>query len=113
MTVGEECERYNQIAIFGVRRNNNPRSAKRGTPLVLPKVSRLSLATQARRNRARSARVFDYLLLRNGYSLHTLRQASRRSWRTGQIKPVQIKFLMYSHTVQENQVTSGIPQNFL
>jgi hypothetical protein len=39
-----------------------------------------------------------------GYSLHTLRQASRRSWRIGQTKPVRIKFLMYSHTVQENQV---------
>ena len=28
-----------------------------------------------------------------GYSLHTLRQASRRSWRIGQTKPVRVKFL--------------------
>ena len=30
-----------------------------------------------------------------GYSLHTLRQASRRSWRIGQRHPVRVKFLTY------------------
>ena len=39
-----------------------------------------------------------------GYSLFTLRQASRRSWRIGQKHPVRVKFLMYSGTVQENQL---------
>jgi hypothetical protein len=39
-----------------------------------------------------------------GYSLFTLRQASRRSWRIGQKHPVRVKFLMYSETVQENQI---------
>jgi hypothetical protein len=39
-----------------------------------------------------------------GYSLFTLRQASRRSWRIGQKHPVRVKFLMYSGTVQENQI---------
>ncbi len=39
-----------------------------------------------------------------GYSLHTLRQASRRSWRIGQKQPVRVKFLFYSGTVQENCV---------
>jgi hypothetical protein len=39
-----------------------------------------------------------------GYSLFTLRQASRRSWRIGQEKPVRVKFLMYSGTVQDNQI---------
>jgi hypothetical protein len=29
-----------------------------------------------------------------GYSLHTLRQASRRSWRIGQMHPVHVKFLV-------------------
>ena len=29
-----------------------------------------------------------------GYSLHTLRQASRRSWRIGQKHPVKVKFLV-------------------
>ena len=29
----------------------------------------------------------------SGYSLHTLRQASRRSWRIGQRQPVRVKFL--------------------
>jgi len=36
-----------------------------------------------------------------GYSLHTLRQASRRSWRIGQQLPVRVKFLAYSGTMQE------------
>ena len=31
-----------------------------------------------------------------GYSLHTLRQASRRSWRIGQRFPVRVKFVTYS-----------------
>jgi hypothetical protein len=36
-----------------------------------------------------------------GYSLHTLRQASRRSWRIGQRHPVRVKFLTYQGTMQE------------
>ena len=36
-----------------------------------------------------------------GYSLHTLRQASRRSWRIGQKHPVEVKFFAYSATMQE------------
>ena len=36
-----------------------------------------------------------------GYSLHTLRQASRRSWRIGQKQPVEVKFFAYSGTMQE------------
>ncbi len=36
-----------------------------------------------------------------GYSLHTLRQASRRSWRIGQVYPVRVKFLAYRGTMQE------------
>ena len=36
-----------------------------------------------------------------GYSLHTLRQASRRSWRIGQKRPVEVKFFAYSGTMQE------------
>ncbi len=36
-----------------------------------------------------------------GYSLHTLRQASRRSWRIGQRFPVRVKFVTYSGTMQE------------
>jgi hypothetical protein len=35
-----------------------------------------------------------------GYSLHTLRQASRRSWRIGQQHPVRVKFLVSSGTTQ-------------
>jgi hypothetical protein len=35
-----------------------------------------------------------------GYSLHTLRQASRRSWRIGQQHPVRVKFLVYKGTTQ-------------
>jgi len=36
-----------------------------------------------------------------GYSLHTLRQASRRSWRIGQRHPVEVKFFAYQGTMQE------------
>jgi hypothetical protein len=36
-----------------------------------------------------------------GYSLHTLRQASRRSWRIGQRHPVRVKVLTYKGTMQE------------
>ena len=36
----------------------------------------------------------------SGYSLHTLRQASRRSWRIGQAQPVRVKFLCYEGTMQ-------------
>jgi hypothetical protein len=36
-----------------------------------------------------------------GYSLHTLRQASRRSWRIGQKRNVEIKFFAYQKTMQE------------
>lgn len=35
-----------------------------------------------------------------GYSLHTLRQASRRSWRIGQFLDVRVKFFVYSATTQ-------------
>jgi hypothetical protein len=37
-----------------------------------------------------------------GYSLHTLRQASRRSWRIGQRFPVRVKFIVYKSTMQES-----------
>ncbi|MGO9519352.1 MAG: helicase-related protein [Candidatus Korobacteraceae bacterium] len=36
----------------------------------------------------------------SGYSLHTLRQASRRSWRIGQRRPVRVYYLHYEDTVQ-------------
>jgi hypothetical protein len=36
----------------------------------------------------------------SGYSLHTLRQASRRSWRIGQEWPVRVKFMCQEGTMQ-------------
>jgi superfamily II DNA or RNA helicase len=36
----------------------------------------------------------------SGYSLHTLRQASRRSWRIGQRWPVRVLFMCYEATMQ-------------
>src|SRR5581483_2277733 len=36
----------------------------------------------------------------SGYFLHTLRQASRRSWRIGQKRPVRVKFLCQEGTMQ-------------
>jgi superfamily II DNA or RNA helicase len=40
------------------------------------------------------------LFYESGYSLHTLRQASRRSWRIGQRRPVRVKFLCSEATMQ-------------
>jgi superfamily II DNA or RNA helicase len=38
----------------------------------------------------------------SGYSLHTLRQSSRRSWRIGQKRNVRVKFLCYDGTMQSS-----------
>ena len=38
----------------------------------------------------------------SGYSLHTLRQASRRSWRIGQHQPVRVYYLHYQDTMQSS-----------
>jgi hypothetical protein len=39
-----------------------------------------------------------------GYSIYTLRQASRRSWRIGQRNNVNVKFFYYADTMQETCV---------
>ena len=41
------------------------------------------------------------IFFQTGYSVYTLRQASRRSWRIGQTKPVKVFYLSYSDTMQE------------
>ncbi len=41
------------------------------------------------------------LFYETGYSIFTLRQASRRSWRIGQHRNVVVKFLAYKDTLQE------------
>ncbi len=43
----------------------------------------------------------DIFFHQTGYSIFTLRQASRRSWRIGQRKNVVVKFLHYAGTMQE------------
>jgi hypothetical protein len=43
----------------------------------------------------------DILFYQTGYSIFTLRQASRRSWRIGQRRDVVVKFLHYAGTMQE------------
>jgi superfamily II DNA or RNA helicase len=40
------------------------------------------------------------IFFESGYSLHTLRQASRRSWRIGQKWPVRVKFMCQEGTMQ-------------
>jgi hypothetical protein len=40
--------------------------------------------------------------VQTGYSIYTLRQASRRSWRIGQKQPVRVVFFTYSNTAQES-----------
>jgi len=43
----------------------------------------------------------DIFFHQTGYSIFTLRQASRRSWRIGQRRNVVVKFLHYADTMQE------------
>ncbi len=40
------------------------------------------------------------IFFQTGYSIYTLRQASRRSWRIGQKKPVKVFYLAYARTMQ-------------
>lgn len=40
-----------------------------------------------------------------GYSVFTLRQASRRSWRIGQDKPVRVFFMAYADTMQDQALS--------
>jgi len=42
----------------------------------------------------------DAYFVQPGYSVFTLRQASRRAWRIGQTQPVTVRFLVYSGTMQ-------------
>ena len=42
------------------------------------------------------------IFFESGYSLHTLRQASRRSWRIGQRQPVHVFYLHYEGTMQSS-----------
>ena len=42
------------------------------------------------------------IFFQSGYSLHTLRQASRRSWRIGQHRPVRVFYLHYEDTMQSS-----------
>jgi hypothetical protein len=39
------------------------------------------------------------IFYQTGYSLHTLRQANRRSWRIGQRRPVRVIYLRYQDTM--------------
>ena len=43
----------------------------------------------------------DIFFHETGYSIYTLRQASRRSWRIGQRSNVNVKFFYYAGTMQE------------
>jgi hypothetical protein len=43
----------------------------------------------------------DIFFYETGYSIYTLRQASRRSWRIGQWANVNVKFFHYAGTMQE------------
>jgi hypothetical protein len=43
----------------------------------------------------------DIFFYETGYSIYTLRQASRRSWRIGQWANVNVKFFYYAGTMQE------------
>lgn len=40
-----------------------------------------------------------------GYNIFTMRQASRRSWRLGQTHPIQVYFMYYRDTIQEQALS--------
>ena len=42
------------------------------------------------------------IFAQTGYSTYVLRQASRRSWRIGQRRPVKVKYLHYANSMQES-----------
>ena len=44
------------------------------------------------------------IYLQTGYSVFTLRQSSRRSWRIGQTQPVEIYYLYYADTMQSRAI---------
>ena len=45
------------------------------------------------------------IFFQTGYSIYTLRQASRRSWRIGQDQPVKVYYLSYLNTMQETALS--------
>ena len=45
------------------------------------------------------------IFFQTGHSVFTLRQASRRSWRIGQEKPVRVFFMTYTNTMQEKALS--------
>jgi Helicase conserved C-terminal domain/Type III restriction enzyme, res subunit len=45
------------------------------------------------------------VFMQTGYNVYTLMQASRRSWRIGQTKPVRVVFLGYEQTAQADCLT--------
>lgn len=45
------------------------------------------------------------VFFQTGYSIFTVRQAARRSWRIGQTEPVKVVFLCYKDTMQETALT--------
>jgi SNF2 family DNA or RNA helicase len=45
------------------------------------------------------------IFFQTGYSVYTLRQASRRSWRIGQTYPVKVYYLSYLDTMQEKALS--------
>ena len=51
-------------------------------------------------DRARPDRLPDPLLVRDDYSVYVMRQASRRSWRIGQTRPVKVVYMAYRNTLQ-------------
>jgi SNF2 family DNA or RNA helicase len=50
----------------------------------------------------------DVVWYQQDYSVYTLRQASRRSWRIGQKKPVNVHHLYYKGTIQEKAITLNV-----
>jgi hypothetical protein len=77
-----------------VREGWYERQSRQGVQVVIshPKIVRLGLDLLEFK---------DLIFWETGYSLYTLRQASRRSWRIGQTEEVTVKYFAYARTAQE------------
>jgi SNF2 family DNA or RNA helicase len=70
------------------------RQSRQGTQVVISHPKLVSLGLDLLEYK-------DLIFWETGYSLYTLRQASRRSWRIGQTDEVTVKYFAYAGTAQE------------
>lgn len=108
--IPELVERLDHIAISPlVLRSNNPPASKRESKIREMMATGFYDVMISNPNLIKTG--LDLLefptliFFQTGYSIYTLRQASRRSWRIGQDKPVKVYYLAYLKTMQETALS--------